>query len=68
MHFAKIAGCVFRLGCGSALQVASDMQLVLSPTGAALHIWLDLEAATSLQLDISAASVADALVMVRLCR
>jgi hypothetical protein len=41
------------------------MQLVLSPTAAALHIWLDLEAAAALQLDITAATVAEALVTVR---
>lgn len=47
------------------LQVAADMQLVLSPAAAALHIWLDLEAAAALQLDITAAAVAEALVTVR---
>jgi hypothetical protein len=45
--------------------VAAAMQLVLSPTAAALHIWLDLEAAAALQLDITAATVAEALVTVR---
>ena len=47
------------------LQVAADMQLVLSPAAAALHIWLDLDAAAALQLDITAATVAEALVTVR---
>lgn len=39
------------------------MQLVLGPSAAALHIWLDLAAASALQLHISAASVAEALTM-----
>ena len=42
-------------------QVAADMQLVLGPAGAAVHIWLDLPAAQALQLRLSAMSVAESL-------
>lgn len=43
------------------VQVASQMRLVLSPDGAALHIRLDLKAAAAQQVMVSSRSVATAI-------